>query len=119
MRPWIGVDLDGTLAHHEEGGSTDTIGEPIPEMLRRVRGWLARGREVKIVTARVGGRLAAQRDEQREKVKAWCKRHLGQELEVTASKDYGMIELWDDRAVQVRTNTGEPVDPRRRRHGGD
>lgn len=22
---------------------------------------------------------------------------------------YGMIELWDDRAVQVRANTGQPV----------
>ena len=25
-------------------------------------------------------------------------------------KDYGMVELWDDRAVQVKPNTGERVD---------
>ena len=26
-------------------------------------------------------------------------------------KDYQMVELWDDRAVQVGKNTGEPVAP--------
>jgi hypothetical protein len=29
---------------------------------------------------------------------------------VTREKDFAMIELWDDRAVQVVTNTGERAD---------
>jgi hypothetical protein len=31
-------------------------------------------------------------------------------LMITAFKDYGMEELWDDLAVQVIRNTGERVD---------
>jgi hypothetical protein len=30
-------------------------------------------------------------------------------LEVTNVKDLHMVELWDDRCVQVVSNTGEPV----------
>jgi hypothetical protein len=33
------------------------------------------------------------------------------DLEVTNAKDMDMIELWDDRAVQVIPNTGNPVTP--------
>jgi hypothetical protein len=29
-------------------------------------------------------------------------------LEVTCVKDFAMIELWDDRAVGVLMNTGQP-----------
>lgn len=47
--------------------------------------------------------------EQSRKIKAWCIEHLGEELPVTCFKDYGMLELWDDRAVQVEPNTGNPV----------
>lgn len=39
-------------------------------------------------------------------IRAWCLLHVGRELEVTATKDYGMIALWDDRAVHVVENTG-------------
>jgi hypothetical protein len=31
-------------------------------------------------------------------------------IPITCCKDRGMIELWDDRAVQVIENTGERVD---------
>jgi hypothetical protein len=31
------------------------------------------------------------------------------DLEVTNVKDLHMIELWDDRCVQVTTNLGEPI----------
>lgn len=38
-------------------------------------------------------------------------------LEVTDRKDFSMIELWDDRCIQVRFNTGEPiVEPEADRH---
>ena len=104
MAGWIGVDLDGTLAKYD-GWNGGSIGEPIPAMLSRVKKWLKEGREVKIFTAR------AFRDDfgQIQLIKRWCKLHIGQELEVTATKDFGMIELWDDRCVQVVPNTGLTV----------
>jgi len=43
-------------------------------------------------------------------IAAWCKLHIGQVLPLTCTKDYGMIELWDDRAVQVEMNTGRRMD---------
>ena len=33
------------------------------------------------------------------------------QLEITNAKDMDMIELWDDRCVQVIANTGNPVGP--------
>jgi hypothetical protein len=39
----------------------------------------------------------------------WCRKHLGYVLPITNVKDYGMVELWDDRAVQVEMNTGRPI----------
>ena len=105
MNSWIGVDLDGTLAYYEGYGDCKTIGEPIQPMLDRVRLWLAENKKVKIFTARV----AYRNEKQRELIKAWCLKHIGQELEVTCMKDQGMRELWDDRAVSVEKNTGKAV----------
>lgn len=102
---WIGVDLDGTLAHYTGWKGPDSIGEPIPLMVARVKQWLGMGTTVKIFTAR------ACVPEQIPPIQAWLKRHGLPDLEITNVKDFGMIELWDDRCVQVRTNTGEPVAP--------
>ena len=101
---WIGVDLDGTLAEYGGWQGPDHIGEPIERMLRRVKFWLFQGQEVRIFTAR------ASVPEQIPPVEAWCEKHLGQKLQVTNQKDFGMIELWDDRAVQVEFNTGIRAD---------
>lgn len=103
MSGWIGVDLDGTLAVYGGQGSINTIGEPIAPMLERVKRWLSEGREVKIFTAR------ASLPELIPPVEQWCLKYLGTILPVTCSKDFGMIELWDDRCVQVIMNTGLPV----------
>jgi hypothetical protein len=106
---WIGVDLDGTLAHYDEWEGIDVIGAPIIPMVNRVKSWLAEGIEVRIFTARVGGPadLAATA---RPQIERWCREHIGQKLTVTATKDFGMYELWDDRAVQVERNTGRRMD---------
>lgn len=104
---WIGVDLDGTLAHYDGWVSPEHIGEPIPAMLARVKEWLAAGIDVRIFTARVFG---AGRESALPHIQAWCIAHLGTVLTVTNEKDYGMVELWDDRAVQVIPNTGERAD---------
>lgn len=101
---WIGVDLDGTLAHHEEFSGLDTIGAPIPLMVRRVKRWLVEGRDVRIFTARISGPGWY---EALLPIQAWCEEHIGQRLPVTCSKDFAMIELWDDRVVQVEANTGK------------
>jgi hypothetical protein len=114
MRPWIGVDLDGTLAEYHTGDGIDTIGPPIGAMVMRVQGWLARGREVRIMTARVSpasrGDSATAIAEQRQKIADWTQEHIGVALLATCEKDFGMIELWDDRAVQVIPNTGARAD---------
>lgn len=99
--PWIGVDLDGTLAHYTGWKGADHIGEPIPKMAARVREWLKQGIEVRIMTAR------AAKPEQAIVVVEWTKKHFGVALVVTNVKDFAMWMLWDDRAVAVEKNTGE------------
>lgn len=102
---WVGVDLDGTLAHYDGYRGEGHIGEPIAPMVANVKAWLAAGVEVRIVTARVAD-SNTETWTTRTAIARWCKEHLGRILIVTASKDYGMVRLWDDRAVQVVKNTG-------------
>lgn len=102
-RSWIGVDLDGTLARYDGWQGIEHIGEPIPEVCERIINWIEQGYKVKIMTAR------ASVPEGIQPVKDWLKAHDLPELEVTCSKDFDMIELWDDRAIQVVPNTGSPV----------
>jgi len=125
MNGWIAVDLDGTLAEYHGWVNTFHIGEPIPLMVERVKKWLAEGMDVRIFTARVdGGEVAGAAgdvDEETvqryrdvaaitEMVQDWCEKYVGRRLPVTNKKDYGMIELWDDRCVQVVPNTGQRAD---------
>lgn len=112
---WIGVDLDGTLAHYDTFKGVDHIGAPIEPMVARVRRWLAEGREVRILTARVASnRPPAERLFAQGVIRAWCEEHLGRELVVTSEKDLSMIELWDDRCVAVEQNTGRALNLSRR-----
>jgi hypothetical protein len=122
-RGWIGVDLDGTLAFYEGGlpFNPTKIGAPIPMMVERVKQHLRENiHDVRILTARVfvdephnypnhdaWARAAAQSDQIRAVIKAWCKQHIGQELPVTCCKDYEMVALYDDRAFRIVPNTGE------------
>ena len=137
MSGWIGVDFDGTLATYAGWVDANNCGEPIAPMVDRVKGWLAEGKEVRIFTARVWPhtqpvtdqnlkqtlialRLIASQApignirflsaaESIEAIREWCRKHIGQTLPITCVKDYGMVQLWDDRAVQVRPNTGQVV----------
>lgn len=112
---YIAVDLDGTLAeyHGFDEKHPYKIGPPIPKMVKRVKKWLKQGRKVKIFTARVDGGVMDEFhrdvDKMRRVVQDWCKLYIGKRLPVTNVKDAYMIELWDDRARQVRLNTGELV----------
>ena len=105
MNGWIGVDLDGTLAKYDGWQGADSIGKPVTAMLQRVLCWLSQGIEVKIFTARVSSHNPSKEISQKA-IDAWCLEYIGKILPVTAEKDYGMIELWDDRCVQVIPNEG-------------
>jgi len=118
MKGWIGVDLDGTLAEDTFWVSEVYIGDPIPLMAERVRTWLKEGVEIRIFTARVdGGAVAIEMGNEKgerykdvarieKAIQDWTELHFGVRLPVTNKKDYGMIELWDDRAVRVIKNKG-------------
>ncbi len=107
---WIGVDLDGTLAKYEGWKGVQHVGEPVPAMMYRVRRWLAEGRDVRIFTARVSGREQMERYEAMKAIQDWLESHGLPRLVVTCMKDYAMVELWDDRCVQVEPNTGRRMD---------
>lgn len=102
-RSWIGVDLDGTLARYSGWRGLEHVGKPVPVMLARVKHWLEEGYTVKIFTAR-----AAEGEKGIAPVKKWLADNGLPDLDVTNQKDFAMIELWDDRAVQVVANTGRP-----------
>lgn len=102
---WVGVDLDGTLAATTEDM---TIGEPIPEMVQRIKRWHAQGIKVKVFTARASSPTEA------PKIRAWLLANKLPDLEITNTKDYQMVELWDDKAVEVIKNTGRPANLARR-----
>lgn len=112
---WIGVDLDGTLAHYDHWRGPDHIGAPIPAMVERVRRWLSDGKEVRIFTARVWSHpnnadaFREVEERVRPAIDRFCVEQFGRNLRATCVKDYEMIELWDDRAIQVIPNTGRTI----------
>jgi hypothetical protein len=117
---WIGVDLDGTLAVYNGWVGPHHIGEPIPKMVARVVTWIADGKEVRIVTARVSPNKS-DHEECRGYVEKWLRKHIysalpetpaGTEcvIPITHEKDHLMLELWDDRCVQLIPNTGDRAD---------
>lgn len=112
MRPWIGVDLDGTLAEYRGGVGPEEIGKPVSAMVERIRRWINVDKiEVRIFTARVAGdREGLPVRTTIKLIQDWLEEECKlPRLEVTNMKDFGMVELYDDRAVQVVFNTGELV----------
>ena len=118
---WIGVDLDGTLACYDGWKGATVIGDPVPLMLDRVVKWVSEGREVRILTARVSpGKGDA--DVCRDAIEKWLAKHVYPKcpswfrepriigIPITHEKDHRMIELWDDRCIQVVPNTGKRAD---------
>jgi hypothetical protein len=106
-RGWIGMDLDGTLAHADALTDTSSIGAPVPRMVELARKLAREGYRIKIFTAR------AYDARQVGMVREWLRENGLPEFEVTNRKDFEMIRLYDDRAVQVIPNTGEIVEPSR------
>ncbi len=123
---WIGVDFDGTLAIDTGSQCDQPLGDPIPLMVDRVKAMLADGWDVRIFTARAAitadhtyaayydGTSQTFHREQNAMIRQWCVQHLGRVLPITATKDFQMVQLWDDRCIQVVHNiglavAGEPV----------
>jgi hypothetical protein len=116
-KDWIGVDFDGTLAFYDKWHGPTHLGEPLPEMVSRVKQWIAEDKNVRIFTARCYSPIddaIAQREAAMAllAMQEWCLKHLGAVLPITCVKDYGMTEFWDDRAVQMEKNTGKPIKSR-------
>lgn len=111
MIGWIGVDLDGTLAFYDKWRGPAHIGDPVPAMARRVERWIEAGTPVRIFTARIWSDGTPDKSWEAAQslhwIELWTRKHFGVVLPVTCIKDFGMIELWDDRAVRVVQNTGE------------
>ena len=109
MGGWIGVDLDGTLAEYHGWRGIEHIGKPIRLMCDRVRTWLEKGKDVRIFTARVSERDSGEMARCIFAIENFCLREFDERLPITNVKDFDMIQLWDDRAVQVVFNTGERI----------
>ncbi len=106
--PWVGVDLDGTLARWDENLSRNRVGEPVLIMLSFVKRMVNDGIRVKIFTAR------ASDPSQVTTIRKWLKKNgLPSSMEITNIKDYGMERLYDDRSIQVERNTGRIITDRR------
>lgn len=104
---WIGVDLDGTLAYFDVWQGIQHIGAPIPKMVRRVKRWIAAGRDVRIFTARIShmhDRVDCSRF-----IRKWCLEHIGRELPITCLKDFDCVAIYDDRAYRIEHNTGRRI----------
>lgn len=119
---WWGFDLDGTIAKYDGFKGSDVIGEPIAPMIAKIKSMLDDGIDVRIFTARVSpsaivGHAKEQNiepDEELQKVVSaivnWCVEHIGRPLQITHSKDFAMIGLYDDRAIQIVPNEGRRAD---------
>lgn len=111
-KPWIGVDLDCTLAEYTGWEGMLQIGPPILRMVRQCKVAMEKGYQIKVFTARAAGLYSDNYNERIQAegivkaIKRWTVDVFGYELEVTAVKDMDMVELWDDRAREVLPNKG-------------
>lgn len=100
---WIGFDFDATLSHCVDEVEDEKNGRPVDEMVKKLKAHLAKGDEVKILSAR------AVRPEDRKKVSAFLKELGVPDLPITDKKDQYMTAFYDDRAQQVLPNLGLTV----------
>jgi hypothetical protein len=112
------VDLDGTLAHYDGWKGEEHIGDPIPEMVNKIKQDHSEGYRLKIFTARVCNHvhwvsLIDNKDLKRNYsiVLEWLKKHniiqfLDKNEPIAITKNWEVVEIWDDRAKQIELNTG-------------
>lgn len=105
-------DLDGTLAIYKGWKGERHIGEPIPAMIQIVKEKLAAGYVCEVFTARMSDPDPKCRQEVAQAVSQWTLKHIGVALNTTCTKDFSVVEIYDDRAKQVIFNTGVLVEDR-------
>ena len=99
--PWVGVDLDNTLAEFDVFRGWDHVGAPIPNAVDLVKDLLQQGRAVKIFTARVAPN-AEGKDHipiARAAIEAWTAMVFGRALPATSQKDVYCTRIVDDIAA--------------------
>ena len=97
----VAFDLDGTLARVDNKPfSANRIGAPIPKMIAKLKGYLAKGEDAVIFTARAADTKNV------PAIKKWLDRYNLGSLKVTNEKTPDMHKFYDDRAVAVEKNTG-------------
>jgi hypothetical protein len=103
------IDLDGTLAVEDPWMSPFIIGKPIPDMIKKVKRWIANGDCCIIFTARITPSvkygIPEDNSEVIKAIERWCLEHLGTVLPVTNIKGH-FDTLYDDRASRVIKNSG-------------
>ena len=100
----IGVDLDGVLAEYHRFEGNHIIGMPIRTMWLRVIHWLEDGEEVYIFSARADSNTSIKH------IQRWLDYHGLPQLPITNIKLKIFQEIWDDRAIRVERNSGEPTE---------
>ena len=112
--PWVGFDLDGTLAEYTDWKGFEHIGKPVPKMVALIKAYKASGTKVKILTARVAPTSAdpnkkggGTKEAVLKVITDWCEKNLGFVPEITHEKDFLMVAFFDDRCTQVVPNTGD------------
>jgi ribonuclease J len=105
IEEWIGVDLDGTLAYYDGiWRGVEHIGEPIKPMIDFVKDLISQNKKIKIFTAR------AKNPKTIPYIHEWLDEQGLPRFDITNEKDFGMIMLYDDRCMQVVTNSGEIIE---------
>lgn len=96
----IAIDLDGTLAEYHGWAGIESIGVPIAKIADRVMDMHNAGFKIVIFTARANDPDAIPHIEQ------WLADHGFPRFDITNIKRKEFTEIWDDRAISVKLNTG-------------
>lgn len=106
----VAVDVDGTLAHYTHWQGHKHLGEPVDQMVEKVKQAMAAGRKIVLFSARVYPGDSYQRlvesTESFLQIADWSRKVFGRLLPITFVKTPQMMEFWDDRGRQVVQNTG-------------
>lgn len=103
------VDFDGVLAKFDKWRGPEHLGEPVPEMVSKVKKWVSEGSRVVIYTARMTPGVEFGQINNIEKTKSaienWCYDHIGYVLPITNIKSYADV-YYDDKCSRIIPNTG-------------
>lgn len=104
---YVAFDLDGTTAYYDGWKGSAHIGEPVPKIVAMIKDYLAKGKTVKIFTARVAEDDDLTVEQKIKIIQDWTQKHIGQRLPVTCIKDQKMELLYDDKAIRVVLNANQ------------